>query len=116
MMELDITVIIALTLFCLGILFKGFLSAAGKELWSLLKDKILERLTKEEEVEPEFKAIIYPIQNCTWIPEENLPNKEKHNWFYYPHPKNGKKCFRLVGEGKFPKKEYFMVTPNAKRK
>jgi hypothetical protein len=44
-----------------------------------------------------------------------LANKEKHQWTYYPHPNNGKRCYRLVGEGKFAKKEYFMVTPNAMR-
>ncbi|ACR11964.1 hypothetical protein TERTU_4457 [Teredinibacter turnerae T7901] len=114
-MEFENAVIIALVVFCLSVLFKGFLSAAGKDLWVFLKESLLQRMEKEMEVGPDFKAKVYPEQNCTWIPEENIQNKERHKWAYYPHPKNGKKCFRLVGEGKFTRKEYFMVTPNAKR-
>jgi hypothetical protein len=114
-MEDEVALTIAILVLCLTIMFKGFFTAAGKDLWSFLKEKFLRHVEKEIEVESEFKAKLYPIQNCTWIPEENLSNKERHNWIYYPHPKNGKKCFRLVGEGKFAKKEYFMVTPNAKK-
>jgi hypothetical protein len=115
MIEIETAVILALAAFIIASISKGFLSAAGKDFWTLLKSRTKNRFIKEVEVDPEFIAHIFPVQNCTWIPEENLANKEKHQWTYYPHPNNGKRCYRLVGEGKFAKKEYFMVTPNAIR-
>jgi len=115
MLEMKTALITASIFVCVGVIFKGFLSAAGRDLWAYSKKKISGYLERELEVDSGFKAKVYAIQNCTWIPEENIENKENQKWKYYPHPKNGKKCFRLIGEGKFAKKEYFMVTPNANK-
>jgi hypothetical protein len=111
----EIVIIASSVVFCLGVVFKGFFSAAGKDLWAITKLKFKGIVKSDFEVETDFKPKIYKVQNCTWIPEENLENKENHKWKYYPHLKSGGRCYRLVGEGKFAKKEYYMVTPNAER-
>jgi hypothetical protein len=101
--------------FVLGAVVGSFFSSAGADLYALAKRSALRAITTEHEVEHDFKSTIYAEQHCAWIPEENLPNKEKHKWQYCPHPKLGGRCYRVLGNEKFPRKEYLMVTPNAQR-
>ena len=97
--------------FVIGALSGSFLGAAGKDLYDFVK----RQFKQSYEVDPGYVSTLYPPQNCAWIPEENLKNKEKNKWGYHPHPARGGKCFRTTSNSKFPKKEYLMVTPNAKK-
>ena len=101
--------------FVLGTFFGSFLSAAGASAWRSVAELAKEGLKSEHEVEPSFRSALYAEQNVDWIPEGNLKNKETHSWTYHPHPNRVGKCYRVSGEGKFLKKEYLMVTPNAQR-
>jgi hypothetical protein len=109
-LEIGLLIIVAI-----GYIFRGLFSAAGKDLWDYIKENTANLRRVSMEVPHDFKAVIYPIQNCTWISEENIKNKEKHKWKYYPHPKSGGKCFRTLNKGNVVLKEYFMITPDAKK-
>lgn len=101
--------------FIAGIFFKTFVSEFSKDLYKYTKSKVKFLMQSEHEVESEFKSQIYAKSNYTWIPSENVDNKLKNKWFFHPHPQYGGKCIRIVGDPKFPKKEYLMVTSGAKR-
>ncbi|WP_045857991.1 hypothetical protein [Teredinibacter purpureus] len=101
--------------FILGVYFKTFVSEFSKDSYKYIKQRIRFWLQSEHEVEEDFKSTIYAPQNYAWIPAENLENKLSHKWFYHPHPKFGGKCIKVVGDAKFPKKEYLMVVAGAKK-
>ena len=44
-----------------------------------------------------------------------IRRREKKKWKYYPHPKTKGKCYRALVKGNLVEKEYFMVTPEAKK-
>ena len=96
-------------------LFKTFILEFFKDLYKYIKHKIKLYFQSEHEVEENFKSKIYAYQNYTWVPSESLQNKLKHKWFFHPHPKFRGKCIRLVGDIKFPKKEYLMVVVGSKK-
>ena len=96
-------------------IFKGFFSAAGKDMRKHIKEKTKSLKRVSMEVPNDFRASIYPVSNCTWIHESNIKNKEKKKWKYYPHPKTKGKCYRALVKGNLIEKEYFMVTPEAKK-
>jgi hypothetical protein len=104
-----------LVLLAISVILRGFLSAAGKDMWEHVKEKTKSLRRIPTEVPNDFKASIYPVSNCTWIPESNIQNKEKQKWKYYPHPKTKGKCYRSIVKGNVIEKEYFMVTPEAKK-
>ena len=101
--------------FFVGVFFKIFVSEFSKDSYKYIKQKIKFWFQSEHEVEDDFKSKLYAPQNYTWIPSENLENKLNHKWFCHPHPKFGGKCIRIVGDPKFPKKEYLMVVAGAKK-
>lgn len=65
-------------------------------------------------VNGKFVATAFEPAECAWISEGKTYDYETLNYFYYPHPKTKGKCFRVVGEGASIRKEFLMVSPDAK--
>lgn len=88
------------------IILNGFFSEAGKDLWQKFKPKP----PKDILVDLRFEPTLYKPDNCRWVNEESLSRYETE-WFYYPHPSNGGKCYRQDSQ----RKSYLMVSNNAEK-
>jgi hypothetical protein len=100
----------------IGAFFTGFLKKAGEDAWSWSKAKVFPAPPvplAPMRVEGKFPATLYAPGDCAWVREEKTYEYEAKGYFYYPHPKNGARCFRNAPVGSEMHHEYLMVSPNA---
>jgi len=89
--------------------------AAGKDAWSWLKNKINPAPPEPIKVDGKFVPEAYEPGSCAWVREEKVYDYEDKGYFYYPHPKNGAKCFRETYSGQIKYVEWLMVKPDVKQ-
>lgn len=91
----------------------SFFGAAGSDAWSLLKRKVKPGPMK---VSRKFSPEIYAPGDCAWVGDDKIFDYEDNGYEYYPHPKNGAKCFReiMVHSG-MKGNEWLMVKPGAEK-
>ena len=99
-----------------GAYFTGFLREAGRDSWQALKKRLFPSPPEPVKVEGTFVATLYDPGSCVWVPEERIYDYERKSYSYYPHPKNGAKCFREVWTGSQKHIEFLMAAPSAKRR
>ena len=92
------------------IVFSGFASELGKDLYTWLKKRLGE--PEPLKVSTGYKATAVPPERCSWVVEHETPNFEDMNYHFYPHPKNRNgKCFREVNHRGQMIREFLMVKP-----
>jgi len=87
----------------------SFTQAAGKDAWSWVKKKINSEPVEPIKVSGKFIPKVYAPGDCAWVGEERAYTYESEEYFYYPHPKNGAKCFREAYSGHHKSIEWLMV-------
>ena len=98
-----------------GAFFAGFLKKFGEDAYSSLKSKWFPEPPEPVKVDGKFVPTAFEPAKCAWVPEGTIYNYETQNYFYYPHPKTGGKCFRVVGEGASMRNEFLMVAPDTEK-
>lgn len=98
------------------IVFSGFGSAAGSDLWHWVKRRIRRDPPEPMEVSGKFSPSLYPPGSCAWVPELDVLAKEQHDWGYYPHPDTQGRCYRMANHGGRLTKEFLMVRPEELKK
>ena len=93
----------------------SFISEAGKDAWDWFKSEVNPPPPEPIKVDGKFVPEIYVPGSCAWVREETLYDYEANDYFYYPHPKNGTKCFRETYSGNNKYTEWLMVKPGAKK-
>lgn len=96
--------------FVIGALSGSFLSAAGRDLYDFVK----RQLKQSHEVEPGYVSTLYPPQNCAWIPEENLKNKEKISGAITRTPLEAANAFVLLVTQNFRRRNILWLRPMPK--
>lgn len=91
----------------------GFLTKAGEHFFAVLLARIYPRPLEPVQVDGRFAPERYRPDHCAWVNEVNLYDYETKGYFYYPHPANGARCFRITSDGKFPLKEFLLVQPGS---
>jgi hypothetical protein len=94
----------------------GFLKKAGEDFYSWVKNKIHPKLPESIQIDGTFLPSQFEPGSCAWIRQERLYEFEEQAYSYYPHRKNGARCFRVTYDGSKPLTEYLMVKPGATRK
>jgi hypothetical protein len=92
----------------------GFLQKAGEETFSALSRKINPGPPDPVQVDGKFSPTKFAPVDCAWVLEVKLYEYEQRGYTYYPHPKNGGRCFRVTSDGHRPIKEFLVVQPGAK--
>lgn len=95
------------------VVFSGFGTEAGKDLYQLVKRRFDNSPPEPQEVGQSFSPTLYKKQHCAWIPEFNTPGKESQGWKYYPHHTTQGKCYRKAKHNDTIVREYLMMTPDA---
>jgi hypothetical protein len=67
-------------------------------------------------VEGWFEPTLIEASSCAWVTEVGVYDYEQKNCTYYPHPKNGAKCYREAWVGPQKYHEFLMVSPDGKKK
>lgn len=91
----------------------GFLKKAGEHVFSWLAAKVNPGPPEPVQVDGKFVPTRFAPALCAWVSEVKLYEHEEMGFFYYPHPKNNAKCFRITSDGKNPIKEFLLVKPEA---
>lgn len=99
----------------LALFFAGFMKKFGEDVYRSLKSKWFPGPPEPVKVDGKFVATAFEPAKCAWVLEGKIYDYETQNYFYYPHPKTGGKCFRVVGEGASIRNEFLMVSPDAKK-
>ena len=94
----------------------GFFKKAGEGYFAFLSNKFYPKPVEPIQVDGKFEATIYDPGKCAWVGELQLYDSESRDFFYYPHPSNNARCFRLSPNGSLLLKEFLMVQPNTKKK
>ena len=87
----------------------------GEDVYRALKTKWFPGPPEPVIVDGKFVATAFEAAKCAWIPEGQTYDYETKNYFYYPHPKTGGKCFPVVGAGASIRNEFLMVSPDARK-
>ena len=95
------------------IIFSGFGSAAGSDLWHWCKKRIKKEPPEPQEVSQKFSPTLYSRGSCAWVPELDVPEKEQQNWGFYPHLETNGRCYRMAKHGGRLTREFLMVNPEA---
>jgi len=95
------------------IIFSGFGSAAGSDLWHWLKRRINKEPPEPKEVSAKFSPTLYPKSSCAWVPELDVPVKEQQDWGFYPHHDTNGHCYRMANHGRKLTREFLMVNSEA---
>ena len=97
----------------LGAFFTGFLRKLGEDVYRTVKSKLFPEPPEPVRVDKSFKPSAFDPSKCVWVREGKVSKYEVQNYSFYPHPKNGGKCFRVTGDGSSTTNEYLMVAPDA---
>lgn len=90
----------------------SFTKAAGKDAWGWVKNKV--NPAPPEPIKVNGKFVPETPGKCAWIRDENLYEYEGKDYIFYPHPKNGAKCYKETYSGQIKHKEWLMVKPHDK--
>lgn len=93
----------------------SFTKAAGKDAWGWFKNKVNPAPPEPMKVGGKFVPEAYPPGSCAWVGEDKVYDYEGKDYFYYPHPKNGAKCFRETYSGHIKRVEWLMVKPGTEQ-
>jgi len=93
----------------------GFLKKAGEDFYLWAKTKVHPTPPEPIQVDGKFVPSLFEPSACAWVRQERLYEFEEKAYTYYPHPKNGARCFRVTSDGSRPLTEFLMVTPGAKQ-
>jgi len=97
----------------LGAFGTGFLKKGGEDFYSWVKNKIHPKPLNPIQVDGQFVPSLYEAGSCAWVRQERTYEYEEKAYTYYPHPKNGARCFRVTSDGSRPLTEFLMVKPEA---
>ena len=89
----------------------SFIKAAGKDAWGWVKNKANPTEPDPIKVGGKFVPKTFPPGECAWVGQDKVYNYEEKDYFYYPHPKNGAKCYRETYSGHIKKIEWLLVKP-----
>ena len=92
----------------------GFLKKAGEDFYSWVKNKVNPKPPEPVQVDGKFVPSMFEAGSCAWVRQERLYEFEEQAYTYYPHPKNGARCFRVTTDGSRPLTEFLMVKPGVK--
>ena len=93
----------------------GFLQKAGEHFFDLLKNKVSPPPLEPKQLGGSFIPTTYQPGDCAWIRDYQLYDYEQKGYFYYPHPEDEAKCYRVTSDGTKPVKEFLMVKLDAQR-
>ena len=91
----------------------GFLAKAGEHFFAVVLAKVNPKPPGPVQVDGRFAPKRYRPDHCAWVNEVKLYDYEAKGYFYYPHPANGARCFRITSDGMLPLKEYLLVRPGS---
>lgn len=92
----------------------GFLKKGGEHAFTKVAAKLNPKPPDPEQVDGRF-ALPTSAGPCAWVSELKLYEYEEKGYTYYPHPKNGARCFRNTSDGRNPVREFLLVLPEAQK-
>lgn len=91
----------------------GFLMKAGEHVFTWLEARVNPKPPDPVQVNGTFVPSRFAPGACAWVGEVKLYEYEEKGYFYYPHPKENARCFRITSDGRNPVKEFLLVQPGA---
>ncbi len=99
----------------LMIFSSGFLKKAGEHAFSYLTKRLNPLQPEPVQVDGQFTPSQFAPHQCSWVNAVGVYDYEAKGFIYYPHPKTGGKCFRVIADGSQPLKQFLVVQPGAQR-